>query len=358
MAGGAFLVGVGAALVGASTAMGDPSSTTAPPPPPPPPPSSTQTITATPPPSTRTQSKPPKDSTPPPPIANLKVNVHTPGQITLTWELVNASQVAHVFVKRGPAGQCPTFPLQRSARTIGSFDPRARAVDTTAKDGIRYCYSVFTLDNAGNWAKPGRHLARNPGDTKPPAAVGDVTVTPAGSQGVTLSWTNPKGVVEVAVIRATGASCAQKPVDGARIGDRQLRSSQTDASAKPGSTYCYSVFAFDAAGNRSKAATEPATVPAAPKPTTPAPPAEGGTPGSTLPDVVGLLGGGAIVFAGLAYVTLRLFRREWEWHSRTGYGIRDLMSIDVRGYDRPALVIPAVIGVCIAGAVVVLVYSL
>ncbi len=357
MAGGAFLVGVGAALVGASTAMGDPSSTTAPPPPPPPPPS-TQTITATLPPSTSTQSKPPKDSTPPPRVANLRVNVHTPGQITLTWELVDAPQVAHVFVKRGPANQCPTFPLQKSARTIGSFDPRTRAVDTTAKDGIRYCYAVFTLDNAGNWAKPGRHMARNPGDTTPPAAVGDVTVIPAGSHGVTLSWTNPTGVVEVAVIRAAGAGCAQKPADGAPIGDRQLRSSQTDASAKPGSTYCYSVFAFDAAGNRSKAAAEPATVPAAPRPAPPAPSAQAGSSGSTLPDVVGVVGGGAIVFAGLSYVTLRLFRREWEWHSRTGYGIRDLMSIDVRGYDRLALVIPAVIGVCIAGAVVVLVYSL
>ena len=73
---------------------------------------------------------------------------------------------------------------------------------------------------------------------------------------------------------------------------------------------------------------------------------------------VGILGGGAIVLAGLAYAALRLARREWEWHSRTGYGIRDLMSIDVRDYDRTALVIPAIIGVCIAGALVVLLLSL
>ena len=101
------------------------------------------------------------------------------------------------------------------------------------------------------------------------------------------------------------------------------------------------------------ATTQPST------PTTNAtPPGQSGSSGSSLSDIVGLIGGGAIVLAGLAYATLRIVRREWEWHARTGYGIRDLMSIDVRDYDRTALVIPAIIGVCIAGAVVVLLMSL
>ena len=86
-------------------------------------------------------------------------------------------------------------------------------------------------------------------------------------------------------------------------------------------------------------------------------PSSGGS-SSSLSDIVAIIGGGAIVLAGLAFITLRLVRREWEWHSRTGYGIRDLMSIDVRDYDRQALVIPAIIGVCIAGALVVLLMSL
>jgi len=64
------------------------------------------------------------------------------------------------------------------------------------------------------------------------------------------------------------------------------------------------------------------------------------------------------VLAGLAYATMRVVRREWGWHVRTGYGLRDLMSVDVRDYDRTALVIPAIIGVCIAGALVVLLLSL
>jgi hypothetical protein len=103
--------------------------------------------------------------------------------------------------------------------------------------------------------------------------------------------------------------------------------------------------------NRTKTTT--ATTPAAaPSPSQP------GSSSSSLPSVVALVGGGAIVIAGLAYASLRLVRREWEWHTRTGYGIRDLVSIEVRDYDRLALIIPAIIGVCIAGAVVVLVLSL
>jgi hypothetical protein len=102
---------------------------------------------------------------------------------------------------------------------------------------------------------------------------------------------------------------------------------------------------------------KPAPVSPTTQSSSPPPPNQSGSSGS-LPDVVGIIGGGAIVLAGLAFVTLRLVRREWEWHSRTGYGIRDLMSIDVRDYDRQALVIPAIIGVCIAGAAVVLLFSL
>ena len=102
-----------------------------------------------------------------------------------------------------------------------------------------------------------------------------------------------------------------------------------------------------------------ASTPTSTQATSPAsPPDQSGSSGSSLPDIVAIIGGGAIVLAGLAYATLRLVRREWEWHSRTGYGIRDLMSIDVRDYDRTALVIPAVIGLCIAGAVVLLLMSL
>ena len=184
LAGGAFAIGVGAALAGASAARGDSGTITTAPLPPPPDPTS-QTITSTPPPSTgSTQPKPPKDSTPPPRVGDLHVDSSTPGQITLTWKLVNASDVDHVFVNRGPAGRCPEAPTRignlYAGTTVGTFNPRTSQVDKNERDTRHYCYAVFTLDTAGNWAKPVIHLARNPGDTTPPAVVGDVTVAPAG----------------------------------------------------------------------------------------------------------------------------------------------------------------------------------
>jgi hypothetical protein len=183
--------------------------------------------------------------------------------------------------------------------------------------------------------------------------------TSVGQGGVTLTWTNPPGAARVLVIRELGSVCPSAPSDGQRVGNTRHPSSQVDTAAQPGSTYCYAVFAFDKAGNSSRATT--ATV-ATPPPSTQTasgtPPNRSESSSSSLSDIVAIIGGGAIVLAGLAFITLRLARREWEWHSRTGYGIRDLMSIDVRDYDRQALVIPAIIGVCIAGALLVLLMSL
>jgi hypothetical protein len=296
-------------------------------------------------------------------VSGLRVDVSTPGQITLSWRLVHASDIAHVFVNRGPADHCPTAPAEvnpglYAGTQIGPVSPRSSQVDTSPRDTKRYCYAVFTLDTAGNWASPVIKLARNPGDTTPPAPVTDVTVAAIGPHGVTVAWTNAGGATSIAVIRgAAGGACPAKPAEGTRIGGPGMRSSQRDSGAKPGTAYCYAVFAYDQARNRSDVATGDITVPAQPKPTSPT--AESGSAGgSSLTTVVGIIGGGAIAMAGLAFVALRLARREWEWHMRTGYGIRDLMSIEVRGYDRSALLIPAVIGVCIAGALVLLLHSL
>ena len=291
---------------------------------------------------------------------DLRVTVSKPGQIRLTWTLVHATDIASVFVLRGPAGRCPTKqPLQPSATRIGPVDPRTSQTDTTERDTKRYCYAVYTLDKAGNWASPVLERAVNPGDTAPPAAVTDVTST-TSSSGVRLTWTNPADAAEILVIRGAGTACPAAPAAGTRVGGRSARSSETDTTVDTATAHCYSVFALDQAGNRSPGTTTnvaPFVPPSSG--TRPAPSGgQAGSSGSSLTNIVAILGGGAIVLAGLAYATLRIVRREWEWHTRTGYGIRDLMSIDVRDYSPLALVIPAAIGVCIAGAVVVLLLSL
>jgi hypothetical protein len=361
---GAFAIGVGAALVGASAAMGDPGPPSTAPSAPAPPTSSTgsggpTTITTT------TQPRP-TDQTPPPRAHDLRVTAPNPGQIVLTWTLVRPTDIASVWVNRGPAWRCPQVPVASpgfyAGTTIGPVARRLRQVDKGERDTKRYCYAVFTLDKAGNWAKPVTHLIRNPGDTTPPAAVTGMTAVFGQGGAVHLAWTNPRDAVHDLVVRGRGSGCPHFAADGTQVGTRRLRTSEVDSTGPGAGTYCYAVFAYDAAGNVSPTMTstvEPPTTTTAPQTASASPPpSQPGSSGSSLPTVVALIGGSALVIAGLGYATLRLLRREWEWHARTGYGIRDLVSIEVRDSDRLALVIPAIIGVCIAGAVVLLVLSL
>jgi hypothetical protein len=348
----AAAIAAGSLLVGAAIAAADTQ------PPPPPPPNTGgggagSTITQTP------TSTAPRDTTPPPRVHALRVDASTPGRIILTWTLVHRADVASLFVLRGPAGSCPTRePLQASAARIGDVTPRTRQVDNTERDTRRYCYAVYTLDTAGNWASPVVAHVMNRGDTTAPAPVGDVTTTTTSS-AVRVAWTNPTDAAEILVIRGRGAACPDAPAAGDRVGDRSVRSSQVDTTVDTTTAHCYSVFALDQAGNRSSGTTTEAKAYIAPSGGSAAPAAGQASPsGSALPAIVAVLGGGALVLAGLAFATLRIVRREWEWHTRTGYGIRDLMSIDVHDYSPLALVIPAVIGVCIAGAVVALLLSL
>ncbi len=107
--------------------------------------------------------------------------------------------------------------------------------------------------------------------------------TAVGQDGhVALSWRNPlhAGVAFDAVRRGTGATnCPTGPADGTAIGGQSVRTSQIDATAKPGVLYCYRVFALDAAGNTS--ATNSGADATAPKPSAPAqPPVAAPTPPS------------------------------------------------------------------------------
>ncbi len=320
------------------------STTTAPPPPPPSTPGSSSPST--------TSGQTTSHSKPPPRVHDLKISTPKPGEIVLSWALVNPSAVAHVIVARGPAGHCPTQPLQGTR--IGDFNRRTTQVDAKEHDTTKYCYAVFTLDVTGAWLSPVTHLARNKGDTIPPIAVTGLTGKVGQGGAVRLAWTNPPDAAHNLVVRGPGTTCPQFPADGTPIGTRRLREGQVDFDGAVDRHVLLRGLRVRQGGKHvadrdgSGDAHGPADVDAGLEPR--AAPSQPGSSGSSLPDIVGIIGGGAIVLAGLAYATLRIVRREWEWHARTGYGIRDLMSVDVRDYDRTALVIPAIIGVCIAGA--------
>jgi len=229
---GAFAIGVGAALVGASAAMGDPGPPSTAPSAPAPPTSSTgsggpTTITTT------TQPRP-TDQTPPPRAHDLRVTAPNPGQIVLTWTLVRPTDIASVWVNRGPASRCPQVPVASpgfyAGTTIGPLARRLRQVDKSERDTKRYCYAVFTLDKAGNWAKPVTHLIRNPGDTIAPAAVTGLTTVFGKGGAVRLAWTNPPDAASDVVVRRRGSGCPHFATDGTRVGTRSLRRSEVDTS--------------------------------------------------------------------------------------------------------------------------------
>jgi hypothetical protein len=83
---------------------------------------------------------------------------------------------------------------------------------------------------------------------------------------VVVSWHNPQraGIAFVAVRRGVSPHCPTGPADGSPVGGESVRNSQVDATARPGVTYCYRVFALDAAGNAS--ATVPGAHTTLPKP--------------------------------------------------------------------------------------------
>jgi hypothetical protein len=247
-----------------------------PPPPPtgggtPPPPASTsaptttqtttQTTTSTSA-STSTSTTPPPDRRPPAAVSGLHAITTVPGKITLRWSNPPASDLAGIVLRRAWGGACPSSP--HDGVRVGGTGIRTAQVDTGAADNTRYCYAAFAFDGHGNYSRAALdRRVTNPGDRTAPGPVTGLAVTANARGQVVVSWHNPQraGIAFDAVRRGVYPSCPTGPADGSPVGGESVRSSQVDASARPGVTYCYRVFALDAAGNASAAAGGDARLP-------------------------------------------------------------------------------------------------
>ena len=92
-----------------------------------------------------------------------------------------------------------------------------------------------------------------PIDTTPPGPVTALAAT-AGTNGISLSWTNPRDpdLAAIVVRRALGAAAPSTVTDGDPVGTITPPAAQlTDPVPSDGSTYSYSVFARDSSGNYS-----------------------------------------------------------------------------------------------------------
>lgn len=343
--------------IGATAAY---ATTPSPPPPPPsggggggstPPPASTPQSTPTPPPAADTQA--------PGPVGHLHANTKVPGQITLTWSNPGASDLAHIVVRRGWQ-TCPTSP--QTGIPVGGTTLRRSQVDRKAVNRSAYCYAVFAVDGSGNVSRYARTgLITNHGDTTAPGPVTGLTPTVNSHGQLVLSWRNPvrAGVAFILVRRGVFPKCPTGRADGTAIGGTAVRTSQVDATAKPGVKYCYQVYTVDAAGNASTGNSDASAAKPAPHVhTTPAPQthtssSSGGGLTSMLTRMVAVVG--LLMLLATAAATL-LARRRTHTSAYMPAAREAAPRLAMTGVAPAALVIPAllVFGSCAAIVLVLL----
>ncbi len=148
--------------------------------------------------------------------------------------------------------------------------PVLAAADTSARDwGLapaqRYCYAVRACDAAGNCSAPAPEACATTPDLTPPTRPATLDANPRGDKSIELAWASATDEVGV-----TGYEL--------RRGEKVVASGQaglafTDGGLRPGTPYCYTVLAVDAAGNRSPSTRACATTLDLEAPSTPGRPA-------------------------------------------------------------------------------------
>lgn len=109
-----------------------------------------------------------------------------------------------------------------------------------------------------------------PPDTTAPGRVGHLRAITRVPKKITLVWTNPHASdLAGVVVRRGWAACPTSRQGGVPVGGTSVRTSQVDKGPVDGQQYCYSVFAFDASGNSSRATTGSVMTAKAPAPLLP-----------------------------------------------------------------------------------------
>jgi chitodextrinase len=184
----------------------------------------------------------PADTTAPTAPTGLTATVVSAAQIDLSW----TASTDNV----GVAG----YKIMRDGTQIATTTGTTYS-DKTVKPSTTYNYSVVAYDAANNLSPASNTAtATTPADTSPPTAPTSLTASAVSATQVDLSWNASTDNVAVAgyqVIR-----------DGKQIGT-STGTSYSDNTAKPSTTYNYTVVAYDAANNLSPASnTAAVTTPA------------------------------------------------------------------------------------------------
>lgn len=180
------------------------------------------------------------DGTPPTAPGNVFALVLGPTRVFVTW----GASSDNVGVT--------SYRLYRNGTKLADVTTRTYT-DTTAQPATTYSYTVTALDAAGNESAPGGPAnVKTTGDTSPPSSPTGLKVSGQSTGEVDLSWNASTDNVGV-----TGYSVYRNNV---KIGDA-TSTSFADKSVQQGTTYTYTVRAYDAAGNVSSASGKVSVVP-------------------------------------------------------------------------------------------------
>jgi hypothetical protein len=152
------------------------------------------------------------------------------------------------------------YDVFRNGQLVGGPLTGTSFTDTSAPDGA-YAYTVDAVDAAGNHSplSPPANIVRDTGPPSPPRGV----VPTVSGGAINLAWggaSDSLSPIAGYVVRrsAAGGSAPTTATAGTAVCTTTGAQSCTDPAPAKGSTFTYSVFAVDAAGNISSAAVSPA----------------------------------------------------------------------------------------------------
>jgi hypothetical protein len=178
--------------------------------------------------------------------------------VTLNWSAVSdaspSSGLTPLIIRRGPAGSPPATPNDGTAACASPQPTATSCTDTGTVSGTTYSYAFFATDQAGNQTRLTASVKAL--DTTPPEPPGTVTAVPIPG-GVVIHWvlSPSKDVDHYLIRRLSGTAGPATAHDGLPSPDAEIPSLDTQASTTAltnGSTYSFSVFAVDGAGNVSR----------------------------------------------------------------------------------------------------------
>ena len=138
------------------------------------------------------------------------------------------------------------YRIYKGGVLLKSVTSGTSTTDTGLTPSTQYCYTVSAYDAANNESaqtSQGCATTSAAGDTQSPTMPGSLSVTAPNSTSINISWGASTDNVVVVGYRIYKAGVLLKSVTSGL--------STTDTSLTPGTQYCYTVSAYDAANNES-----------------------------------------------------------------------------------------------------------